>query len=188
MILDECMENLMKAIDAHTDDEWLVTLVGARGFPLGEHGRIGGVDKRTHAEQLQVPWLMRFPDGRGQLARVAALTSHCDLLPSTLDWMDLDRKPGHSEFDGMSIVPFASTIEMQWRDAIISASTSARSIRTATWCLREDLAQEDGTATSRKAEFTSELYVRPDDRWEANDVAKLCPEVVVELQAALPAC
>jgi hypothetical protein len=26
-----------------------------------------------------------------------------------------------------------------------------------------------------------ELYVRPDDRWEANDVATLCPEVVQEM-------
>lgn len=26
-----------------------------------------------------------------------------------------------------------------------------------------------------------ELYVRPDDRWEANDVAALCPDVVESL-------
>jgi hypothetical protein len=30
-----------------------------------------------------------------------------------------------------------------------------------------------------------ELYVRPDDRWEANDVAKLCPDVVEMLSKSL---
>jgi arylsulfatase A-like enzyme len=188
MVVDACMETLIQAIDAEGDDSWLVTLLGARGFPLGEHGRIGGVDSRTHAEQLQVPWLIRFPDGRPQLARVGALTSHYDLMPSLVDWIDLDGKLDRSGFAGMSIVPFASSIRTPWRDATISKSTNSRSIRTATWCLREDVAPQDAAATATKAESIAELYVRPDDRWEANDIAKLCPEVVEELRAALTAC
>jgi arylsulfatase A-like enzyme len=188
MVLDACMESLLEVIDAQDDDSWLVTLLGARGFPLGEHGRIGGIDPRMHAEQLHVPWLVRFPDGRGQLARFGALTSHYDLLPSLVDWIDLDSKLDRSGFDGMSIVPLASSIRTPWRDATISKSTNSRSIRTATWCLREDVAPQDAAATATKAESTPELYVRPDDRWEANDIAKLCPEVVEELRAALTAC
>jgi hypothetical protein len=188
MVLDECLEKLMNTTYGNANGGWLVTLLGARGFPLGEHGTIGGVDPRTHAEQLQVPWLVRFPDKRGQLARVGALTSHHDLLPSLLDWIDGDCKLGRSSFDGMSVVPFASSIGTAWRNATISASTSARSIRTASWCLREDVPQQNGAAAATTVEFTPELYVRPDDRWEANDVAKLCPEVVEELRAALPAC
>jgi hypothetical protein len=31
------------------------------------------------------------------------------------------------------------------------------------------------------ANAPAELYVRPDDRWEMNDVAKLCPEVTERL-------
>jgi hypothetical protein len=34
----------------------------------------------------------------------------------------------------------------------------------------------------------SELFVRPDDRWEANDVAKLCPDVVEELRNQFGSC
>ena len=77
--------------------------------------------------------------------------------------------------------------ESPWRDATISTSASARSIRTAAWCLREDIAQREA-AGSDGATDVVELYVRPDDRWEANDVAKLCPEVVEELRAGLSAC
>jgi len=46
-----------------------------------------------------------------------------------------------------------------------------RAIRTADWCLRADTSSEDAP----------ELYVRPDDRWETNNVAKLLPEVVKSL-------
>ena len=44
---------------------WITMLIGARGFALGEHGRIGGIDPRMYVEQLHVPWLIRFPDGLG---------------------------------------------------------------------------------------------------------------------------
>jgi hypothetical protein len=30
-----------------------------------------------------------------------------------------------------------------------------------------------------------ELYSKPSDRWEVNEVANLCPEIVADLQAAL---
>jgi arylsulfatase A-like enzyme len=187
MVLDECLESLLDATNAFAGDEWLILFMGARGFPLGEHAQIGGADPRTHAEQLHVPWLVRYPDHRGQLARVAALTSHIDVLPTLFDWIDRDRSVDRPAFDGMSILPFASAAHVPWRDAMISTSATARSIRSTAWCLREDVAREDGTLSSNEATVRPELYVRPDDRWEANDVAKLCPDVVDELRAAISA-
>jgi arylsulfatase A-like enzyme len=187
MVLDDCLENLLNAIDTSDGNEWLITLLGARGFPLGEHGRIGGVDQRTHVEQLQVPWLVRFPNKVGQLSRVGSLTSHHDLPPTLFDWIDREQKFDRSTFVGSSVVPLASTARTAWRDAAFSSSASARSIRTAAWCLREDVVHVDGAASKEPAS-APELYVRPDDRWEANDIAKLCPEVVAELLSALPTC
>jgi arylsulfatase A-like enzyme len=185
MVLDECLESLLNTINSFTGDEWLIMLIGARGFPLGEHGRIGGADPRTHAEQLHVPWLIRLPDHRGRLARVAALTSHIDVLPTLTDWIDRDRKVERSAFDGRSILPFTSAARVAWRESTISRSATARSIRTAAWCLREEVVREESALSSTEANSLPELYVRPDDRWEANDVAKLCPDVVDELRAAL---
>ena len=188
VVLDECVAGLINATNSHKDNDWLITLLGARGFPLGEHGRIGGVDPRTYGEQVQVPWLVRFPNGVGRLTRVAGLTSHYDLLPTLVDWIDPDQKVDRSTFEGRSIVPFISTAQTPWRNATISTSVSARSIRTASWCLREILPQRDSSATSDTTATAPELYVRPDDRWEANDVAKLCPEAVEELLAMASAC
>src|SRR5262249_30690727 len=44
-------------------------LLSARGFPLGEHGRVGACDEALYNETVQMAWLMRFPDGWGKMAR-----------------------------------------------------------------------------------------------------------------------
>ncbi|HEX5472805.1 MAG TPA: sulfatase-like hydrolase/transferase, partial [Lacipirellulaceae bacterium] len=187
MVLDSCCERLQDGLQTAEDEPWLAMLIGCRGYPLGEHFRIGRVDPRLYAEQLHVPWLIRIPDGLGCLARSQALTSHHDLLPMLIDWIDRDATTDRAAFDGQSILPLATAARTPWREALISTSPTARAIRTAEWCLREDLALSSKANRSEEGEKfpQPELYVRPDDRWEANDVAKLCPDVVHELRARL---
>jgi arylsulfatase A-like enzyme len=179
MILDACWRTLMESVTARSPHEpWLVALVGARGFPLGEHRRIGGVDERLHAEQLHVPLLLRFPDGLGRLARSVALVSHMDVLPTLTAWIEGSETMDSPHIDGMSILPLVSNANALWRDAILSTSAKSVSFRTSAWCLRKSQspsAMHEQTSDEHQA---GELYVRPDDRWEANDVAKLCPDVV----------
>ena len=180
MVLDQCVHELLASLaSAEDESRWLIVLLGVRGFPLGEHARIGGVDSRLYAEQLHVPWLIRFPDRSGRLMRANQLVSHVDLLPTLLDAAFTTASTGvavlgHSAFDGMCVKPVATKLRWPWRDALVASETSGtRAIRTSEWCLRQELATQD------------ELFVRPDDRWEANDVAKLCPDVVAALDAAI---
>jgi arylsulfatase A-like enzyme len=184
MVLDACWETLLNALDA-AENEWLVMLVGARGFPLGEHGRIGGVDPRLYAEQLHVPWLIRFSDKRGQLSRSTALTTHADLLPTLIEAIGDEEKINELDLAGTSVISLISGRRTTWRDAICLHSPAACAIRTPAWCLREDLVATNSNVDPSGQAREPELYVRPDDRWEANDVAKLCPEVVEELRARL---
>jgi arylsulfatase A-like enzyme len=184
MVLDACWETLLDTLDA-AENEWLVMLIGARGFPLGEHGRIGGVDQRLFAEQLHVPWLIRLPDKRGQLSRSCALTTHADLPSTLIDAVGENESLKNIGFDGVSVLRLISGGRVTWRDAICSHSPTARAIRTPAWCLREDLVATNSNVDSSGESRERELYVRPDDRWEANDVAKLCPEVVEELKTRL---
>ena len=58
-----------------------------------------------------------------------------------------------------------------FRDRLCMAGDGGRAIRTPAWFLR----------TGEQPE----LFAKPDDRWEVNDVASLCPEVVECLQDAL---
>jgi hypothetical protein len=183
MLLDDYWNALMHVLGEGVN-RWLVILIGLRGFPLGEHGRIGGIDRRMHVEQLHVPWLIRFPDGRGRLCRRQQLTTHLDVLPTLVEWQQ-NHEPrietrgtgGEPPLAGQSVLPLLGTPSVSWRQALISASEAARSLRTPSWSLRQD-APADGL----DAAGTEELYVRPDDRWEANDVAVLCPDAMAELQ------
>ena len=168
MLLDTCVDGLRQSLEETWSREpWFVVFCGVRGFPLGEHGKVGGVDGRLHAEQLQVPMLWRFSDGSRRLSRSSQLASHSDLAPLPA-----------SRMRGDTCMPA--------RDALIAVGPQGiRAIRTADWSLRcepHDPAVELSADPSRSR---CELYVRPDDRWEANDVAGLCPEVVEKLLAQL---
>jgi arylsulfatase A-like enzyme len=175
MVLDSCWDMLMDALrSAPNGGDWLVILLGARGFPLGEHRRIGGSDGRLFVEQLHVPWLVYLPNGRGRLSRSTQLVSHFDVPPTLVDWMD-QLSVDFSTADGASVLAAASSSRVEWRDALIAISREGScALRTQEWCLRQAAGGSEA----------GELYVRPDDRWEANDVAKLCPNVVDKLTGA----
>ncbi len=188
IVLDACWNELSEAIQsASPGGDWLVVLLGTRGYPLGEHRRIGGVDARLYGEQLHVPCLVRFPDARGRLARSGKLASHLDLLPTIIDWIGGGLPDDVLTFDGMSVMPLATSSRTEWRQALVSVSDAGhRAIRTDDWCLRHEAPVPDDSATpAHMPPPSSELYVRPDDRWETNDVASLCPDVVEKLTQTL---
>jgi arylsulfatase A-like enzyme len=193
MVLDACWESLIATLQAAgVADDWLVTLMGVRGFPLGEHRRIGGVDERLYVEQLHTPWIIRLPDGRGCLARTGALTSHLDLLPTLIDAIGGGNEVQVVRRDGVSILPLVDKIAAPWREAVFSTSaTGTRAIRTAGWSFRRDAnsanVASDDTQTALNEASSGELFVRPDDRWEANDVAPLCSEVAAGFSQVIDA-
>jgi arylsulfatase A-like enzyme len=189
MLLDDCWHGLWTAVErARPAGDWLVVLIGARGFPLGEHGRLGGVDSRLHVEQLHVPWLVRFPDGRGRLSRRGQLVSHLDIYPTLMDWLQVNTKMTLDRMTtsqppaiaGRSVLPLVEHANAAWREQLVSAQGTARSVRTDEWTLRWGLPAGGLADDAGRAE----LYVRPDDRWEANDVATRCPDVVAQLSEA----
>jgi Sulfatase len=165
MTLDACLAGLCQTLDEAGRDRWLAVLAGVRSFPLGERGEIGGVDDRLYAEQLHVPLLWRLPDGRDRLARRGELVSLADVGPALASYAG-----GRWELPAR-------------RAFIASASAGRRAIRTADWSLHA----EPTTDENGRDDWRCQLFVRPDDRWEANDVASLCPDEVQELLAELQA-
>ena len=119
---------------------WVAMLIGARGFALGEHGRIGGIDPRMYVEQLHVPWLIRFPDARGRLTRSSELTTHADVLPTLLG-CTRDQSNDVKQGDGLNAVLLASNAKVSWRDSLLATSDDGtRALRTAEWTLLEPAA------------------------------------------------
>jgi arylsulfatase A-like enzyme len=149
-----------------------LTFLSASGFPLGEHRRIGACDEALYNELTQLVWMMRFPDGQGKLARTQALVQPSDLPGTLLEAL---------EFAGVaepatvasSLLPLVRGEIDALRDRLILVGPHDRAVRTPAWHLRQPIT---GAA---------ELYAKPSDRWEVNEVAKLLPEVAAGLAAVL---
>jgi arylsulfatase A-like enzyme len=150
----------------------LLTWLSARGFPLGEHRRVGPCDHALYNELVQIPWSMRFPDGLAQMARSQALVQPADLPGSLLDWLGIPRSALGSG-QATSLLAIVRGEVDSIRDHQCMLAPHERAIRTPAWLLRQP------------ASSAPELYSKPSDRWEVNEVANLCPDIVAGLQAAL---
>lgn len=148
------------------------TLLSARGFPLGEHRRIGRCDAALYNELAQLAWVMRFPDGMGAMTRSQSLVVPSDLPGTLLDWLGLNASalPGRP---ATTLLPTIRGQQESIRDRILMQSEQDRAIRTRAWLLRSGASE------------SVELYAKPSDRWEKNEVGRLCGNVVTGLEAAL---
>ncbi len=172
-LVDECIATMMAHLQqSGLDTTTQLTFLSARGFPLGEHRRVGGFDETLYNDLTQLVWLMRFPDGLGRLDRSQALVVPADLPGTLLDWLGIDRTRSGSTAT-TTLMPIVRGECEAIRDWVYLSSLHDRAIRTPAWLLRQP---NHGPA---------ELYAKPGDRWEVNEVASLCGEIVEGLQAVL---
>lgn len=169
--LDSCIGALMELLEGSpAGRETLLTVTSSRGFPLGEHLRVGPCDDALFGELVHVPWMMRFPYAAGAATRNQALIEPADLWATLLDWWSVEDVP-HTP-TAASVLPIVRQQADSIRDRLcIRGSGSERAIRTPAWYLREVAEPE--------------LFAKPDDRWEVNNVASRCQEVAECLQDAM---
>ncbi len=172
-LLDLCCGALLECLESTpAGRETLLALVSLRGFPLGEHGRVGPCDEPLFSELVHVPWMMRFPDGLGAARRSQRLIEPADLWASLLDCWQLPPPPSAT---ACSLLPSLRQESCGERDRLcVRGPGGQRAIRTPAWYLR--VAEEP------------ELFVKPDDRWEVNNVTMRCREVSEHLLEALSQC
>lgn len=168
--VDTCLDALLAALDQLSESEqpWLV-VSASRGFPLGERGSVGAAGDGLYGEVLQVPLFIR-PPGGGAAQRISRIADSLSVYQTLLSYfglakgtengwgrdLNLDRIEGAEAGRDYS---WASMPHDEW------------AIRTPIWFLR---------AGSR-----AELYVKPDDRWEVNEVADRCPDIVERLHQSI---
>ena len=182
MSVDQCLGFLFGILGSHTvlrDALWIVT--SPRGYPLGEHGRVGWKSSTSpplHSELLHVPLLVRWPEQESLLLRSQSIVQPSCVLPTMLDWLEISHAT--STWGGVSLRRLLdNSVEPQGFDRAVARSDTELAIRTPGWFLR--LADSHGDPQSGKPM----LYVKPDDRWEANEVADRCPAVVGVLRKTL---
>ncbi len=172
-LLDVCLGALLEFLDeSPLRNDTSLALVSARGFPLGEHRRVGAYDDALYGELVHAPFVMRFADLSGEAVRSPAFVQPADLYPTLLDCWGIAGPPAPT---AASLMPLIREEAESVRDRLcIVNQAGQRAIRTPAWYLR------DGDPP--------ELFRKPDDRWEVNDVSDRCEQVVDLLRKTLAAC
>jgi arylsulfatase A-like enzyme len=153
------------------DTLWLLT--AGRGFPLGEHGPVGFGNPDVHEELVHLPLMVRWPHAEHAGHRVAAVTQPMDLAPTLRDLFGLPADGGDATWAGRSLAALARGGDTPVREWAVSGVGSRWGYRTPGWYLMLD----DVPDGPRR------LFVKPDDRWEVNDVWSRNQELTEELEA-----
>jgi arylsulfatase A-like enzyme len=172
-LVDACLGELLDALDDMPTEQTLLAVTSPRGYPLGEHGGVGS-GSSLYGELLHVPLLLRLPGGVGALARTQQLVQPCDLAATLTEWLELSPVPAGGF--AQSLLAMARGKDLSPRPLAVAIGPAQWVVRTPAWLLHSFVVDEE---VSRK------LYAKPDDRWEANDVASRCGDVVEKL-AAMP--
>jgi arylsulfatase A-like enzyme len=168
--------------EANQLDDLLLCVTARCGLPLGEHGMVGAERPWPHDEFVHTPLLIRLPGAAQGGLRIAALTQPIDLTPTFAAFLGLASDAAH----GRSLLPL---IRGETEPMRPYAVTLARGGGAEEWLLRapDRALLVPKHAAAGDPERKVALYVKPDDRWEANDLALRYEEEVGRLQQTLHA-
>lgn len=177
-VLDACIGALVESIEHFSvEDDTLILLMGARGYSLGEHRLIGLREDDFYTESVQIPVILKLPRGRGTARRSAALVQISDVAATIADWCG---RPLVMSNRRKSLLGAVEPTGLSTRDRVVIGSRAdCYGIRTPAWYLTGT-----GDEASGEAAGKYRLFVKPDDRWDQNDIADRCRDIVAGLRAA----
>lgn len=171
-VLDACVGALVEQFDTSlARDTTALFLLSSGGYPLGEHGVVGTTRAALYAESVCIPWLVRFPPSMAAVDRSDALVQPSDLMPTVLDWL------GVAEERAASLLPlFKGGVTCLSDRLLVSGQTPEQhAFVTTSWYLKNEI--------SAAGHVAQQLFAKPDDRWDKNDVAAVCPDTVAAINA-----
>jgi arylsulfatase A-like enzyme len=159
-------------------DDTLVVFTSDQGEPLGEHGYVRRFRPWLYEELIHTPLIIRMPSGAHGGIRHQALVQTVDLLPTTLAGLGLPPSPA---VHGRDLLPLIRGHHTKIRDyACLGMDVEEFAIRTHLWHLIVPIETDPDDPPRRP-----ELYRKPEDRWDQNDVAAQFPEVAEHLELTL---
>ncbi|MBL8890818.1 MAG: hypothetical protein JNL67_12635 [Planctomycetaceae bacterium] len=191
MLLDQACEWLQNCVAALPGGrDHIIVLTADSGFSLGEHLGIGSFPDRTWSEETQVPLLLYVGAAAQYPVRIPTVESQHQLLNR---WLTMTKELHTSLYESAgrqkSDIDYVKLVEQSlpgqpWfrsdaaegyrRHAVVSQTPNQIAIRTQCWSFVWKVSQQP------------QLFVRPDDRFEQNDVVSRCPELVAHIQWYLP--
>ena len=101
-----------------------------------------------------------------------------DLAPTLLDWFDLPA--AGAQCAGKSLLPLLDAARGVHREAaFLGVGSGVRGMRTADFLYRV------GEIDPKTGETIEQLFMKPVDRWDANDVLRHYPDVAAEMALRL---
>ena len=188
LALDQCLGALTDTLEFLSPSEkTLFFLTSSRGFPLGEHRRIGCEDAPLYHELLHVPCILRMSDQLGANLRSQSLWQPHQLYRILVDWFACGDETTAPETANLLRLADGECGTMLQRACTILPCESA--LRTPAWFLRAPRRAGENahgpTEPDVDDDQVHELFVKPDDRWDANNVASRCPTVVRQMHEQL---
>ncbi|WP_158265006.1 sulfatase [Blastopirellula marina] len=183
-VLDMLLGELLATIEElPIDEQPLVVLTSTGGYPLGLHGQIGREDDapvRLYSDTLHVPLLIRQPGGKEGLSRCQGIARLADVLPTVVESFGLP-------MSGREGVDLLGVRLSESREHLLCGLGDQRYFRTHDWSLRYHLPNEETPLEALELDqIVVELFVKPDDRWEVNNVADRCKNIAeIGLRTAL---
>ena len=173
-LLDECLGRLLEGLGA--DDpprQWTVLLTGVRGLPLGLHGVVGPLPLAPYGELVQLPALLVDHQARMAAQRYGGLLTPADCGATLVELLGTARAAADDPRRGRSLGPLLDEWRFEHRDRAVSVTSRGVAVATPAWHLV--------LPTAADGEAQPLLFTKPDDFFEACDVADRVPAVAEEL-------
>jgi arylsulfatase A-like enzyme len=179
--VDAALGQLLEALAGlEGGDDILLMATTDAGQNLGEHGLVGSSRPWLHDELIHLPLLLRLPGAAEAGRRIEALTQTVDLAPTLAEWFQAALPDAHggsllpmARGEAEGIRPYACS-GLQVGDALEYA------LRTPEWAFLLPVRSD-----AEDAGRSLQLYVKPDDRWEVNNVVQHHLELVEQLERTL---
>ncbi|HEV3121055.1 MAG TPA: sulfatase-like hydrolase/transferase [Isosphaeraceae bacterium] len=159
-------------------EDTLLVFTSDQGEPLGEHGYVRRFRPWLHEELIHTPLFVRMPRAAFGGKRHLALVQTVDLLPTILSALGA---PANLDAQGHDLLPLVRGEQTKVRDyACMGMDVEEFAIRTHLWHFVLPL-ETDPDDPPRGPQ----LYRKPEDRWEQNDVIAAHPQVAEHLELTL---
>lgn len=173
-LIDDFLGVLLDLMETGLSESTVLCLMSPRGYPLGEHGVVGSDCshdfERCHGETLHVPIMIRTPN-RDCYNIFRSLRSGALVQPALVSQLLQDWFSGDAPMQ-QSLTNFAFRLPEKKKEIAWTKSGGVNAMQTHAWKLIAD--------GDRKS-----LYVKPDDRWEVNDVSRRCPSIVAAMEGVM---
>lgn len=161
-------------------------------------------DEQTIVEPLasslvHVPLMARFPDGFGATVRSDTLLQPSDVTSLLCEWLEIPspndvQNAPNARFACRSMLDLIREEPQNLRECVVIVSNAGQEANaqtttclvTSSWLMQELASPEEEREISETAVQPFEryaLYVKPDDRWDVNDVRDRCMEIAERLAA-----